>query len=284
MALRLGATALNKLYLGGTAINKAYLGANVLFSPIAGFNPATMFGTGIQGAWYDPSDLTTLFRDTAVPPIVPVTAAGQSVGTMLDKSGNDNHIRQSSAARRPTYRNGSGLHWLEFDGVDDTMGVIGINLTGTNKMGVVAGVRKLSDNQEGHVVGTIVGYNKNPGAFHIRAPSNSGAGNYGVLFDGDSFVTVTSDNSFAAPHSAVITVMRDLSVPSLDFRINSSLVGTSNSSHSVSNFGNYLLYIGSRNGLHNRFNGLLYGLIIVGKSVSTTELADAEIYMTGKTI
>ena len=78
--------------------------------------------------------------------------------------------------------------------------------------------------------------------------------------------------------------MRDLSVPSLDFRINSSLVGASDRSHEVSNFGNYELHIGSRNGAADMFNGLLYGLIVVGKSVSTTELADAEIYMTGKTI
>ena len=48
------------------------------------FSPATLFATGEQGAWYDPSDLTTLFQDSAG--ATPVTAAAQQVGLMLDKS------------------------------------------------------------------------------------------------------------------------------------------------------------------------------------------------------
>lgn len=48
------------------------------------FSPATLFATGEQGAWYDPSDLTTLFQDSAG--TTPVTAAAQQVGLALDKS------------------------------------------------------------------------------------------------------------------------------------------------------------------------------------------------------
>jgi hypothetical protein len=59
-------------------------GASGLINGFGGFNPATLFATGEQGAWYDPSDLTTLFQDSAG--TTPVTAAGQSVGLMLDKS------------------------------------------------------------------------------------------------------------------------------------------------------------------------------------------------------
>lgn len=43
-----------------------------------------MFANGEQGAWYDPSDLTTLFQDSAG--TTPVTAVEQPVGLMLDKS------------------------------------------------------------------------------------------------------------------------------------------------------------------------------------------------------
>ena len=52
-------------------------------------------------AWYDPSDLTTLFQDAAM--TVPVTAAGQSVAAMRDKSGNGRHLTQAIAAARPIY-------------------------------------------------------------------------------------------------------------------------------------------------------------------------------------
>jgi hypothetical protein len=46
--------------------------------------PAILFANGEQGAWYDPSDLSTLFQDSAG--TTPVTTAGQPVGLMLDKS------------------------------------------------------------------------------------------------------------------------------------------------------------------------------------------------------
>lgn len=44
----------------------------------------SMFTTGVNGAWYDPSDFSTLFQDAAG--TTPVTAVGQPVGLMLDKS------------------------------------------------------------------------------------------------------------------------------------------------------------------------------------------------------
>ena len=82
-----------------------------------GFNPASLFANGEQGAFYDPSDLSTLFQDDAG--TSPVTEPGQTVGLVLDKSGNDNHATQPTAEARPVYQAGGGLHWLEFDGVDD---------------------------------------------------------------------------------------------------------------------------------------------------------------------
>ena len=45
---------------------------------------ALLFGSGEQGAWYDPSDLSTLFQDAAG--TTPVTAMEQPVGLILDKS------------------------------------------------------------------------------------------------------------------------------------------------------------------------------------------------------
>lgn len=51
---------------------------------VGGFSPATLFSAGEQGGWYDPSDLSTMFQDSAG--TTPVTATGQTVGLLLDKS------------------------------------------------------------------------------------------------------------------------------------------------------------------------------------------------------
>jgi len=115
MALNLGANAIGKLYLGSTAINKAYLGTTVVFS--SAFDPASLFAGGIAGAWYGPSDIDTLFQDSAG--TTPVTTAGQPVGLMLDKSGNDNHATQATAAARPTYQTGPARATI--DKVDDRL-------------------------------------------------------------------------------------------------------------------------------------------------------------------
>lgn len=83
------------------------------------WSPAALFAGGVQGAWFDPSDVSTLFQDSAG--TIPVTAPGQAVGRMLDKSANGHHAVQASSTARPIYRLENGRHWLEFDGVDDRM-------------------------------------------------------------------------------------------------------------------------------------------------------------------
>ena len=65
----------------------------------SGFNPLSFFVNNEQGAWYDPSDLTTLFQDAAG--TIPVTAVEQPVGLMKDKSGRGNHAFQTTSANRP---------------------------------------------------------------------------------------------------------------------------------------------------------------------------------------
>jgi len=83
------------------------------------FSIADLFASSEQGAWYGPSDLSTLFQDSAG--TTPVTTAGQPVGRMLDKSGNGNHATQATAARRPTYQTGPARATI--DKVDDRLSV-----------------------------------------------------------------------------------------------------------------------------------------------------------------
>jgi hypothetical protein len=48
------------------------------------FSVLSLFSSGEQGAWYDPSDFSTMFQDSAG--TTPVTAVEQPVGLILDKS------------------------------------------------------------------------------------------------------------------------------------------------------------------------------------------------------
>jgi hypothetical protein len=80
-------------------------------------------------AWYDPSDVSTLFQDAAG--TTPVTTDGQIVQKMADKSGNNNHLLQSTSGREPLYKvniqNGKAI--IRCDGVDDYLQSLAYALT-----------------------------------------------------------------------------------------------------------------------------------------------------------
>lgn len=80
---------------------------------VTGFSPLSLPGLI---AWFDPSDVSTLFQDAAM--TVPVSADGDPVGAIMDKSGNGYHATQSSAAIKPVYRSDGTI---EFDGVDSVL-------------------------------------------------------------------------------------------------------------------------------------------------------------------
>jgi hypothetical protein len=75
------------------------------------FTPLSLFTNGEQGAWYDPSDISTLFQESGGN--TPVTDDGDFVRVMQDKSGNGNQAFQSLSSMRPVYPG------LAYDGVDD---------------------------------------------------------------------------------------------------------------------------------------------------------------------
>lgn len=81
------------------------------------FSPLDLFKNGELGGFYDFSDRSSLFQDSAG--TIPVTADSQPVGMIKDKSGRGNHLLQATAASRPLYKTDGTYSWLEGDGVDD---------------------------------------------------------------------------------------------------------------------------------------------------------------------
>ena len=62
------------------------------------FTPLSLFADGSQGAWYDNSNMSTLFQDSAgtTPAVLE-----SPVGKQLDLSGRGNHRSQATSANRP---------------------------------------------------------------------------------------------------------------------------------------------------------------------------------------
>ena len=373
-------------------------------SGVITFTPLSLFANGEQGAWYDPSDLTTMFQDAAG--TTPVTAAEQPVGLLLDKSKGlvlgpelvvngtfdtdltgwsvgasyswvsgrmfrvggasdsalqsittkigstyelivdyevlsnslrilwggtivsqpngtgkyrallvatgtstqitfaatvlgssyyidnisvrelpGNHATQTTATKRPILKLIAGKYSLLFDGIDDELVTGSINFTATDKMTVVAGVRKLSGNN-GMIAELSGNANSTNGTFRLTPGDNLSGGGpfYSFLSRGTSgSADPQTAAMFYAPITNVLTGIASISTDVAVLRINGTQAATSAADQGTGNYDNYPLYIGSRAGTYLPFNGHLYSLIVRGAQSTDAQITSAEAWVNGKT-
>ena len=363
------------------------------------WSPTSLFAASEVGVWYDPSDLSTMFQDSAG--TTPVTADGQTVGLILDKSaaltigteiigsplngvasgawavsasgvtrngsvtgqvsidslpivagetykavfdvagmsgdsffvkvGNTggadtrietngtktllitalnsgkltfipwagtageatitnislkliagNHATQATAAKRPVYKTSGGLHWLQFDGVDDAMATGIIDFSATDEMSVFAGVRKTSDSAQRIIAELSATIASNNGSWALSAPV-SAAANYDFSSKG-TLAAANTVTTYTAPITNVITGLADISGDSNIIRVNGAQVGSVATDQGAGNYGSaYPLYIGGRAGTSLYLSGNIYSLIVRNKVSTTGEITSAESYVAGKT-
>lgn len=243
---------------------------------IRGLTPKPLFAQGEQGVWYDPSDLSTLFQDSAG--TTPVTDVDQPVGRMLDKSGNGNHAVQATSASRPLLkREGSGRYYLLFDGTDDSLATSTMNMTATDEVTAAVALTKSSNAARGMLLEFT---NASTGRFLIEAPPAGLTGYIGA--SGGSAVAFTSGSSEGAPDNAVLTLSGDISADTVSLRRNSTAVSSGSGNQGTGNFANSILYIGRRGGSSLPFNGKLYGLVVVGRTITQSELFNVEKWLNSK--
>lgn len=237
-------------------------------------------------AWYDPSDLTTLWKDVAG--TSPVTADGDLVARMDDKSGNGYNATQATEVRRPVYKTSGGLHWLLFDGIDDGMATGTIDLDGTDKISILAALEKHSNASLAVFAELSASYVSNRGAFLIAAP-HSGGGEYGVGTRGNGNYTgwEVADASVDTPRVLHAQfdydggTTRELETPVLRMDGSDVALTTPLGSYSDNDgtFDNYPLYLGRRGGSSLPFNGRMYGFLLTPTVTSADDYALYEQFL-----
>jgi hypothetical protein len=245
---------------------------------VGGFSPVTLFTAGEQGVWYDPSDITTLFQDTAG--TTPVTTVGQTVALIKDKSGRGNNAIQATALNRPQYQvDGSGRPFLLFDGLTDGMATSSI-VPGIDKVQVFTGVRKLSDLALGMVAETGTG--GAAGSFFFAAPISASPD---IAFRSTGTVSAIAQATGAvAPNTAVLTGLGDIAGDRSTLRINGAQVAQNTADQGTGNYTTQVLYVGRRSGTLFPFNGRIYQMIVrFGANMSASTITDTETYVNLKT-
>lgn len=228
----------------------------------------SLFGLGEQGFAYDPNDLSTMWQDAAG--TIPVTAAGQPVGLMKDKSGRNNHAYQTASASRPILQRNAttGVYYLAFDGTDDFLQTNSIDFTATDKVSLFTGVRKLSDATTSVIAEFSANTALTTNSFFLVGLV-SGALQFNSRGYGNS--TTVNSRGFPAPSSVVISSVGDISGDVSKIRANGGSYAVNVGDQGTGNYGNHPLYIGRRAGSSLPFNGHLYSLIGIGRLTTDSE-------------
>ena len=226
---------------------------------VPAWQPSDLFQSGEAGGWYDPSDLSTLWQDAAG--TTPVTADGDPVGKMEDKSGNGNHMTQSVLAERPTYKTAGGLHYLDL-----TTNAVGMDYTFTPPATLTQSL----------------GYDTNADGAGLFFAMKSTTTKYGGAFESGSSQTV----------AGVVYLMTSLYVDSslhtgttwgdvyTDVNGKKVMVWeyTTDAIANTLNFGNW----SSANAVYS-LDGHLYAHVLSEGSLSTGNRGEMETYIAGKT-
>ena len=250
---------------------------------------AALFASGERGLLLDPSDFSSLFQDIAG--TTPVTAVGQYVGKILDKSGNANHLAAPADANRPILQQDSdGKYYLQFTIANSTCLVASATLAmalRTDAMMSFTGVR-FDDSTSGIAVWARA---KAAGVLGRYWLERSASAFLQITFGGSTTVSGGGSDPSNYTNKRVVTGTIDRPGGSINERVNGSAFGsggTLSGSDTTSDQNQlYRFILGGYNnsndsGQQSFFGGRIYGLAIRFGTVNATLRNNAEATLASK--
>tara|TARA_R110000868_G_scaffold132888_8_gene344182 strand:- start:490 stop:1857 length:1368 start_codon:yes stop_codon:yes gene_type:complete len=183
--------------------------------------------------------------------------------------------------------------YLKYNGSNSSLSTASINFTATAQMSAFAGVRKIGANAAtsiGMVAELSNQCGVNAGSFLLSEGGVISYGNkYGCALQGSTLIYSDSATSWTPPITNTLSTLMNISAatPALQQILNINGVQQSvtqaGSSAGTGNFGNYAMYFGARAGTSLFTNGYEFQTIIVGKTLTATEIANTESFVNSKT-
>jgi len=234
------------------------------------FDPATLFANGEIGIWYDPSDLTTMWTDTAG--TIQATV-GDPVARIDDKSGNGRHATQATLANRPILRQSGSLYYLEFDGAGDSLTTSNVN-NSFGEIGVTVGVEVTTGNTSRD---RMVFFQPSGFKGHFSMYFHSGNSDYNwQAKNQDATMRLVDTGAVSLPNTSVITGQSDFAIPDMNIYMDGNLEETQ-SFGATGAFSRTSFY-----SFGNSLSGKLYQLIHLNRVYAGSEQADTESYVAAK--
>jgi hypothetical protein len=237
-------------------------------SPPPAFDPASLFSAGEAGFVLDPT------RDTLS---TTTPGAGVSSITTFVRSVTFN---RGGGGLTPTYQLDGSLPYLQFDGVDDYM--LGSAASAGDAVTVVAAMRR----EQNAVVEDVLGITSNPtgnnGTFALAATADAASDNIGFNSKGTGANALARAGSSSVGVNYVVTGIGDISADTCLIRRNGVQLGTNANDQGTGDYNGGTVFLGSRGGTSRFFKGRLYAMIVIYRSLTAGELANAEAWAAGK--
>jgi len=244
-----------------------------------------LFASGEQGFIYDPSDFTTLFQDSAG--TTPVTAAGDPVGKMLDKSGRGNHATQATAINRPILRiDGNGKYYLEANGTNSIM-VIPVFTPASGILALVVGVT--SGGSSGTIIASILNTFPNVRKFYLSKQTDKFA--FTHTSDAGAASSCRADSVYPSASKHVVSTYSDYAqvavADELKMTVDAGAIALTYIDANIS-AGNYIITTQMSLFAYDTvpvafYAGNFYGAVGRFAATSVSQRATMEAYMNSKT-
>ena len=152
-----------------------------------------------------------------------------------------------------------------------------VDFSGTDKMTVWAGVRKLSDAARGTVTELTATVASNNGGFHLTAP-NAASDTFAFESKGTTLTDAVS-TGVAAPATRVLCGIGDISGDIATLRLNGVQADSDTGDQGSGNYANAALYFGRRNNASLPFSGYDFGTIIRGAATTDSTIRAIEKFL-----
>lgn len=238
------------------------------------FSPSDLFAGGEFGAWYDPSDYSTMWQDTGG--TTPITGAGQLVARIDDKSGNGINLTQSNSSLRPTTRTSGDLKYLEFadpdymnssDFTDDLLiagsGFVAASTSNADDLGWTCGEYETISVTD-----------------RIYICHDTRTNRLGIVYGPTGSVDTILYNSEMDVNPHVVGYVDEGSTSRLYVDGTAQTdTGTPTASFSVAD---RRIALGDRSQFDGQFAGDVYGVVLIDRELTSTEISDLNTWLSNK--
>jgi len=248
-------------------------GVVITIGGAAPWDPLDLFASGETGGLYDISDLSTLWQDDAG--TIPVTADGDIVALVLDKSGNGNDLWQTNASRRPIYRTDGASHWLEFDGAGDWLEKA--YSPGSYPVTLAVATQKITSADAG--VASLYRDNSRYNAIMGNAAAFGGLGvNSWAAMDRNASILL---NTESAPDFTPQSLIASFDAAELNLEVD-LVSATAPTANSNSFSAPVKIYLGTLRPTSFYFAGKVHAFVVLNRALTAAEKSDLNTYLLGK--